>query len=156
MQYNIIGGTFPVVTCTLADGESMITEGGSMVWMTPNMEMSTTGGGIGKMFSKAVSGESFIMQKLTGNGIAFAEIDGDLVEYQLAAGQQMVVDTGNVAGFEESVSIEAHMVKGAKNIFLGGEGMFNTVLTGPGRIWLQTMPISSLAAAIAPMVSSGN
>lgn len=125
MQYNIIGGTFPVVTCTLADGESMITEGGSM-------------------------------QKLTGNGIAFAEIDGDLVEYQLAAGQQMVVDTGNVAGFEESVSIEAQMVKGAKNIFLGGEGMFNTVLTGPGRIWLQTMPISSLAAAIAPMVSSGN
>lgn len=96
------------------------------------------------------------MQKLTGNGIAFAEIDGDLVEYQLAAGQQMVVDTGNVAGFEESVSIEAQMVKGAKNIFLGGEGMFNTVLTGPGRIWLQTMPISSLAAAIAPMVSSGN
>lgn len=96
------------------------------------------------------------MQKLTGNGIAFAEIDGDLVEYQLAAGQQMVVDTGNVAGFEESVSIEAQMVKGAKNILLGGEGMFNTVLTGPGRIWLQTMPISSLAAAIAPMVSSGN
>lgn len=96
------------------------------------------------------------MQRLTGNGIAFAEIDGDLVEYQLAAGQQMVVDTGNVAGFEESVSIEAQMVKGAKNIFLGGEGMFNTVLTGPGRIWLQTMPISSLAAAIAPMVSSGN
>lgn len=101
-------------------------------------------------------GEGFIMQKLTGNGIAFAEIDGDLVEYQLAAGQQMVVDTGNVAGFEESVSIEAQMVKGAKNILLGGEGMFNTVLTGPGRIWLQTMPISSLAAAIAPMVSSGN
>lgn len=224
MQYNIIGGTFPVVTCTLADGESMITEDGSMVWMTPNMEMSTTGGGIGKMFSKAVSGESlfqniwtahgnamiafgssfpgrimpiqiapgqswilqkraflaaergvelsthfnksaktgifggegFIMQKLTGNGIAFAEIDGDLVEYQLAAGQQMVVDTGNVAGFEESVSIETQMVKGAKNILLGGEGMFNTVLTGPGRIWLQTMPISGLAAAIAPMVSSGN
>lgn len=96
------------------------------------------------------------MQRLTGNGIAFAEIDGDLVEYQLAAGQQMVVDTGNVAGFEESVSIEAQMVKGAKNILLGGEGMFNTVLTGPGRIWLQTMPISGLAAAIAPMVSSGN
>ena len=96
------------------------------------------------------------MQRLTGNGIAFAEIDGDRVEYQLAAGQQMVVDTGNVAGFEESVSIEAQMVKGAKNILLGGEGMFNTVLTGPGRIWLQTMPISSLAAAIAPMVSSGN
>lgn len=224
VQYKILGGTFPVVTCNLADGESMITESGAMVWMTPNMEMSTTGGGLGKMFSKAVSGESmfqniwaahgsamitfgscfpgrivpieigpnkswvlqkrsflaaesgvelsvhfnrkaktgifggegFVMQKLTGSGIAFAEIDGDLVEYQLAPGQQMIVDTGNVAGFEETVKIDAQMVKGAKNIVFGGEGLFNTVLTGPGRIWLQTMPVSNLAAAIAPMVSSGN
>ena len=101
-------------------------------------------------------GEGFIMQKLSGSGIAFAEIDGDLVEYELAAGQQMIVDTGNVAGFEESVSIDTQMVKGAKNIFLGGEGMFNTVLTGPGRIWLQTMPISNVAAAIAPMLPSSN
>lgn len=101
-------------------------------------------------------GEGFVMQKLTGSGIAFAEIDGDLVEYQLAPGQQMIVDTGNVAGFEETVKIDAQMVKGAKNIVFGGEGLFNTVLTGPGRIWLQTMPVSNLAAAIAPMVSSGN
>lgn len=224
VQYKILGGTFPAVTCNLADGESMITESGAMVWMTPNMEMSTTGGGLGKMFSKAVSGESmfqniwtahgsamitfgscfpgrivpieigpnkswvlqkrsflaaesgvelsvhfnrkaktgifggegFVMQKLTGSGIAFAEIDGDLVEYQLAPGQQMIVDTGNVAGFEETVKIDAQMVEGAKNIVFGGEGLFNTVLTGPGRIWLQTMPVSNLAAAIAPMVSSGN
>lgn len=68
----------------------------------------------------------------------------------------MIVDTGNVAGIEETVKIDAQMVKGAKNIVFGGEGLFNTVLTGPGRIWLQTMPVSNLAAAIAPMVSSGN
>ena len=68
----------------------------------------------------------------------------------------MIVDTGNVAGFEETVKIDAQMVKGAKNIVFGGEGLFNTVLTGPGRIWLQTMPVTNLAAAIAPMVSSGN
>ena len=225
MKYNIQGEPMPVVICHLEAGESMITERGSMVWMSANMRMETKAGGLGKALGRMFGGESlfqntytaeggpgmiafassfpgairaveitpnmpviaqksaflaatpgvdlsihfqkkvgagffggegFIMQKLTGNGIAFAEIDGDLVEYQLAAGQQMVVDTGNVAGFEESVSIEAQMVKGAKNILLGGEGMFNTVLTGPGRIWLQTMPISSLAAAIAPMVSSGN
>ena len=96
------------------------------------------------------------MQKLTGSGVAFAEIDGDRVEYELAAGQQMIVDTGNVAGFEETVSIDAQMVKGVKNIMFGGEGVFNTVLTGPGRIWLQTMPISNLAAAVASMTNNNN
>ena len=68
----------------------------------------------------------------------------------------MIVDTGNVAGFEETVQIDAQMVKGAKNIVFGGEGLFNTVLTGPGRIWLQTMPVTNLASAIAPMISTSN
>ena len=138
----------------IAPGHSIVVQKRGFLACTEGVELSVF---FQKKFGTGFfGGEGFIMQKLTGNGIAFAEIDGDLVEYQLAAGQQMVVDTGNVAGFEESVSIEAQMVKGAKNILLGGEGMFNTVLTGPGRIWLQTMPISGLAAAIAPMVSSGN
>lgn len=222
MQYQIMGGSFPVVSCQLTDGEQMITERGSMVWMTPNMEMTTRGGGVGKMFSKALSGESmfqniytshgqgmitfgssfpgkiipiqitpgkgwvlqkraflaseigvelnihfnkrvaagffggegFIMQRLSGQGLAFAEIDGDLIEYQLQAGQQMVVDTGNVAGFEETVTIEAKTVHGAKNVVFGGEGLFHTILTGPGRIWLQTMPLSSIAAALTPAGSA--
>ena len=68
----------------------------------------------------------------------------------------MIVDTGNVAGLEETVSIDAQMVKGVKNIMFGGEGVFNTVLTGPGRIWLQTMPISNLAAAVASMTNNNN
>ena len=224
MQYELKGGAFPVVVCRLSSGESMITEKGSMVWMTPNMEMTTTGGGgIGKMFSKALTGESmfqniytargegmitfgssfpgqilplevtpgksfilqksaflaseagvqlsmhinqklgagffggegFIMQKLTGNGIAFAEVDGELVEYTLAPGEQMVVDTGYVMGFELSVSMDIQQVKGLKNMVLGGEGLFNTVLTGPGKIWLQTMPISGVAAAIQPFLTFG-
>lgn len=224
MQYELKGGAFPVVVCRLNSGESMITEKGSMVWMTPNMEMTTTGGGgIGKMFSKALIGESmfqniytargegmitfgssfpgqilplevtpgksfilqksaflaseagvqlsmhvnqklgagffggegFIMQKLTGNGIAFAEVDGELVEYTLAPGEQMVVDTGYVMGFELSVSMDIQQVKGLKNMVLGGEGLFNTVLTGPGKIWLQTMPISGVAAAIQPFLTFG-
>ena len=223
MQYELKGGAFPVVVCRLNSGESMITEKGSMVWMTPNMEMTTNGGGIGKMFSKALTGESmfqniytargegmitfgssfpgqilplevtpgksfilqksaflaseagvqlsmhvnqklgagffggegFIMQKLTGNGIAFAEVDGELVEYTLAPGEQMVVDTGYVMGFELSVSMDIQQVKGLKNMVLGGEGLFNTVLTGPGKIWLQTMPISGVAAAIQPFLTFG-
>ena len=222
MQYEIRGGQFPVVICTLNANETMITESGSMVWMTPNMHMETTsGGGIGKMFSKALSGENlfqnrytatggpgmiafgssfpgkimaiqlapgrefilqkrsflaseagvqldihfnkkasvgifggegFIMQRVSGTGMVFAEIDGDLVEYQLAAGQKMVIDTGCVAGFEPSVQIEIQQVPGFKNKMLGGEGFFNTVLTGPGRIWLQTMPIPGVAAAIQPYI----
>ena len=224
MKYEIKGGAFPVVVCELTDGEQMITEKGSMVWMTPNMEMETTGGGIGKMFSKAFSsesmfqniytargagmitfgssfpgkilplqiapgremivqknaflaseagvelsihfnkklgagffgGEGFIMQRLSGSGMAFIEIDGDLVEYDLAPGQKMVIDTGNVAGFEPTVSIEIQQVPGLKNKFLGGEGLFNTTLTGPGKIWLQTMPISNVAMAIRPFIPTGN
>lgn len=224
MKYEIKGGAFPVVVCELTDGERMITEKGSMVWMTPNMEMETTGGGIGKMFSKAFSGESmfqniytargagmitfgssfpgkilplqiapgremivqknaflaseagvelsihfnkklgagffggegFIMQRLSGSGMAFLEIDGELVEYDLAPGQKMVIDTGNVAGFEPTVSIDIQQVPGLKNKLLGGEGLFNTTLTGPGKIWLQTMPISNVAMAIRPFIPTGN
>ncbi len=224
MNYDIKGGAFPVVVCNLVDGEAMITEKGSMVWMTPNMEMQTHGGGVGKMFSKAFSGESmfqntyishgdgmiafgssfpgkiiainvdegknivlqkgaflasktgvtlsihfnkkagagffggegFIMQKLSGKGVAFAEVDGELVEYELATGQQMVIDTGNVLGFEATVGIDVQTVKGVKNVLLGGEGLFNTVLTGPGKIWLQTMPISNVASAIRRYIPSGN
>ena len=223
MQYDIKGGSFPVVICTLENGEKMITEKSSMAWMTPNMQMETHGGGIGKMFSKAFSGESmfqnhytakggpgmiaftssfpgniqvlnitpghemivqksaflaseagvelsihfqkrlgagffggegFIMQKLSGNGTAFVEIDGDLVEYNLQPGQKMIVDTGNVAGFEATVHMDIQAVSGAKNVLFGGEGLFNTVLTGPGKIWLQTMPIYSVAGALRPYLPS--
>ena len=215
MQYEIKGGNFPVVICSLENGETMITEKGSMAWMSPNMQMETHGGGLGKMFSKAFSGESmfqnhytargdgiiafgssfpgkvlplqiapgremivqkraflaseagvnlsihfhkklatgifggegFIMQRLSGYGTAFIEIDGELIEYELKPGQQIVVDSGYVAGFETSVRMDVQSISGAKNVLFGGEGLFNTVLTGPGRVWLQTMPISNIAGA---------
>lgn len=224
MHYEIKGEPFPVVICKLSDGEQMITEKGSMVWMSPNMQMDTKGGGLGKMFSKAFSGESmfqniytahgngmiafgssfpgkiipltitpgqdmilqksaflasetgidlsvyfskkfsaglfggegFIMQRVSGNGTVFMEIDGDVVEYELAQGQQIVVDTGNVAAFTPSVQMEIRQVPGLKNKLLGGEGLFNTILTGPGRIWLQTMPISNVALSMRPYFPSGN
>lgn len=224
MRYEITGGSFPVVVCHLQDREKMITESGSMVWMSPNMQMETSGGGLGKMFSRAFSGENmfqniytargdgmiafgssfpgkivpieigpgrnmilqkksflaaesgvelsihfnkkmgsgffggegFIMQRISGRGIAFAEIDGELVKYDLAPGQQIVVDTGNVAGFEPTVSIDIQQVPGLKNMFFGGEGVFNTLLTGPGEVWLQTMPICNVAMAIRPFIPTGN
>lgn len=224
MRYEIKGGAFPVVICQLENGEQMITEKGSMVWMSPNIEMKTQGGGLGKMFSKVLSGESmfqniytangsgmiafgssfpgtvkpieisgmnemivqksaflasesgvnlsihfsrkfsaglfggegFIMQRLSGNGMAFVEIDGELIEYDLAPGQKIVVDTGNVAGFTTSVQMEIQQVPGLKNKIFGGEGLFNTVLTGPGRVWLQTMPISNVAASIIPYIPVSN
>ena len=224
MRYEIKGGNFPVVICNLENGEKMITERGSMCWMSPNMQMETKGGGLGKMFSKAFSGESmfqnhytarggagmiaftssfpgeikvldiapgqefivqksaflaseagvnlsihfqkrlgaglfggegFIMQRLSGYGKAFVEIDGDLMEYNLKPGQKIIVDTGNVAGFEPSVQMDIQTVPGAKNMLFGGEGIFNTVLTGPGRVWLQTMPIYNVANAIRPYIPTG-
>lgn len=96
------------------------------------------------------------MQRLSGRGIAFVEIDGELVEYELKPGQQIVVDTGNVAGFEPGVQMDIQQVPGLKNKLLGGEGLFNTILTGPGRVWLQTMPICNVAASIRPFIPTGN
>ena len=100
-------------------------------------------------------GEGFIMQRLSGSGIAFLEIDGAAIEYDLAPGQQMVVDTGYLAMMDATCSMDIQTVPGLKNKFFGGEGFFNTVITGPGRIVLQTMPISGVAAAIRPFIPTG-
>ena len=225
MQYNITGEPMPVVICDLSAGESMITEKGSMVWMSPNMEMQTSAGGIGKAFGRMFSGESmfqniytaqggpgmiafassfpgairtveitpdrpviaqksaflaaeegvelsvffqkklgagffggegFIMQKLSGHGMAFLEIDGSSVEYDLGPGQQMIVDTGNLAMIDATCSIDIKSIKGVKNALFGGEGLFNTVVTGPGHIVLQTMPISGFAGAISAVLPNKN
>ena len=93
-------------------------------------------------------GEGFIMQKLSGNGIAFIEIDGHAVEYDLAPGQQMIIDTGYLAYMDASCTMDVVTVKGAKNVFFGGEGLFNTRVTGPGKVVLQTMPISRIAGVL--------
>ena len=226
MKYQIQGDSTPVVICELNAGETMITESGSMVWMSPNMEMQTSGGGsLGKAFGRMFSGENifqnlytakggpgliafassfpgsiraveitpdkpvicqksaflaaeqgvelstffqkrgmvgffggegFIMQKLSGRGLAFIEIDGHAVEYDLKPGQQIIVDTGNLAIVEPTCSIDVQTVKGMKNMFFGGEGIFNTVLTGPGRVWLQTMPIYNVANAIRPYIPTSS
>ena len=226
MRYQIQGETLPVVICELEDGEKMITEGGAMSWMSPNMKMETTSnGGLGKAVGRAFSGEKmfqniytaqggpgmiafassfpgsirafeiapgqdmifqkkaflaaetgvelsvhfrkkvasglfggegFIMKKISGQGIVFAEFDGHVIEYELQAGQQIVVDTGHLAAMTASCNMDIQSVPGVKNMLFGGEGFFNTVITGPGKVWLQTMPISNVAGAIRPYIPSGS
>ncbi len=99
-------------------------------------------------------GEGFIMQKVSGNGKVFVEINGHAVEYNLREGQSIIVDTGNLAVMSASCTMDIVPVRGAKNVLFGGEGLFNTIVTGPGRVVLQTMPISVLAAAVAPHVTT--
>ena len=105
-----------------------------------------------KLGTGLLGGEGFVMQKLSGQGIAFLEIDGTVMEYNLAPGQQMILDTGYLAMMDASVQMDVQSVKGIKNKMLGGEGFFNTVVTGPGKIILQTMPISGFVGLISGML----
>ena len=222
MRYDIQGDTLPVVVMYLDSGESIITEGGGMSWMSPNMTMQTTAGGFGKAIGRMFSGESifqniytaqggpgmiacassfpgsvkvfnvtpqnpiilqksaflcaqmgvelsvyfrknfgaglfggegFILQKISGNGLCFAEFDGHVVEYDLAPGQQIIIDTGNLAAMTASCQMNVKTVSGVKNVMFGGEGLFNTVVTGPGKVWLQSMPAAKLAMLLSGYVS---
>ena len=222
MQYSIEGEPLPVVICNVQAGETMITEKGAMSWMSPNMRMETVGGGIGKMFGRAFSGEAmfqnrytaeggdgliafassfpgsikafeitpgnemvcqksaflastegvelsiffnkkvgsglfggegFIMQKLSGTGMVFVEFDGYIKEYVLQPGQEMVLDTGYLAAMSATCSMEIQSVAGLKNKLFGGEGFFNTVVRGPGKIYIQSMPISAMAGVLGPFLS---
>lgn len=223
MKYQIKGEPFPVAILELNANESVVCQKGAMAWMSPNMQMATSGGGIGKMFSRAFSGESmfqntytaaggpglisfavtapgailpvqitptrsiiaqksaylaseksidmnvffqkkiasgffggegFIMQQFTGSGILFLEIDGSIVEYDLQPGQSMLVDTGYLAAMDATCQISIESVSGVGNALFGGEGLFNTKVTGPGHIWLQTMPLPQFAGAIRRYIPS--
>ncbi len=101
-------------------------------------------------------GEGFILEKLTGQGTAFINAAGDFVEYVLQPGQQVKVSTGCVVGFEPTVHFDIQTVGGLKTMFFGGEGVFVTILTGPGRIVLQSMTIGNLAMAIYPFLPRTN
>jgi len=109
-----------------------------------------------KLGAGLFGGEGFIMQRLSGQGLAFLEFDGSVVEYGLQPGQQIVVDTGYLAAMDATCKMEIRTVPGIKNMMFGGEGLFNTVITGPGRVWLQTMPISNVAGALRPFFPSSN
>lgn len=226
MRYEIKGAPFPAATCYLEAGEQIITEGGGMSWMSPNMKMeTTTNGGIGKALGRMLShdkmfqnrytsvggngmitfassfpgeikaieikpgeelicqkssflastpgvnmsvffrkklstglfgGEGFIMQKFEGAGLLFIEIDGTPVEYDLQAGEQIIIDTGHLVMMSASCKMDVRTVSGMKNIVFGGEGLFNTVVEGPGKVVLQTMPVSKLAGTLAAYMPTSN
>ena len=110
-----------------------------------------------KRLGKALfGGEGFIMQKISGDGIVFLEIDGHCKEYELAAGQSIVVDTGYLAAMTEGCTMDIQTVKGAKNIFFGGEGIFHTRITGPGKVYIQSMPIITMAERLSPYLNIDN
>lgn len=217
MEYAVDGTVLQTVTCKLSAGETLYTQSGGMAWMTGEVEMKTSSGGLLAGLKRSMSGssffitdyscrsgsasitfsaevpgkiiplqlrhgeemivqkdgflaaeksvqldiffqrklgagffggEGFILQKLQGPGVAFVQLSGEIVEAQLSPGQLMRVDTGHVGMFEPSTAFDVEMVKGVRNIFFGGEGLFFATLRGPGRVWLQTMPISKLAARI--------
>ena len=126
MNYEIKGGVFPVVVCQLADGEQMITEKGSMVWMTPNMSMETRGGGLGKMFSKAFSGESMFQNIYTAKGagmIAFgSSFPGKILPLTITPGHDMILQKNAFLASETSVELSIHFNKKMGAGFFGGEG----------------------------------
>lgn len=222
MQYEIKGAPLPYVEIQLNPGESLKCQGGAMSWMSSGLRMETKGGGLGKMFSKALTGESmfeniytadapgyiafassmpgnilavqiepgkdmicqksaylaatrgvdisiffqkklgagffggegFIMQKLSGSGLVFVEIDGSVEIKDLAPGEQIQIDTGYLAMMESTCTMDVQTVGSVKNALLGGEGLFNTVVRGPGRVWLQSMPVSKLVASL-PLATPG-
>ena len=105
-----------------------------------------------KLGAGLVGGEGFIMQKVTGPGLVFLEVDGFSQDYDLAPGEQLICDTGVLAVMDETCTMDVQMVKGVKNVIFGGEGLFDTVVTGPGKVHLQTMTIGRLARQIIPYI----
>ncbi len=101
-------------------------------------------------------GEGFIMQKVTGNGLVFLEIDGYCKEYELGVGQSIVLDTGYLAAMSESCTMDIQTVPGVKNMLFGGEGVFNTVVTGPGKVYVQSMPVINTASALSPYLQTNS
>ena len=142
--------SFPgrIVARELGPGQSVIAQKSAFLCASYGTELSVyVNKGVGKGL---FGGEGFLMQKITGPGMAFFEIDGYCKEYDLAPGERIVCDTGVMALMDETVQMEIQTVKGLKNKILGGEGLFDTVLVGPGKVALQTMTVSKLAGLIIP------
>lgn len=130
----------------------IIAQKGAFICSEKDVNLKIT---LSKKFSAGLfGGEGFILQELSGNGTAFLEVDGDMVEKTLAPGEILKVDTGNVVAFEKSVSYEIETVKGLSNIFFGGEGLFLTKLVGPGRVILQTQNFNDFAGRIISRIPS--
>lgn len=150
----VYASSFPgaILAFEISAGQEIIAQKSAFLASASTVELSVA-------FQKKLAGgffggEGFIMQRLSGQGTAFLEIDGYVKEYDLQAGQSMVIDTGYLAAMTGSCTMDITSVKGLKNKFLGGEGFFNTVVTGPGKIYLQSMPVNQMASALIPFMPS--
>ena len=132
---------------------SIIAQKGAFLCATPGVELKAF---VTNVKGGLFGGEGFILQQYVGQGLVFCELDGAIREVELAAGEKLVIDTGNVAAWESTVTYNSQMVKGFKNVLFGGEGLFLTTLTGPGKVWLQTMSISELAKRLIPYMPTGS
>jgi uncharacterized protein (TIGR00266 family) len=141
-----------IIPLDLADGESMIAQKDAFMCAEDSVDMEMHFRR--KLGTGLFGGEGFILQKITGPGRAFVEIAGEVRNYKLKAGQVLKVDPGYIAMYEPSVTYDIQMVKGISNVLFGGEGLFLATLTGPGQVWLQTMPLVNLAAAIRRYIPS--
>lgn len=143
-----------IVPFELRAGESIIVQKSAFLAMEQGLDLSV-------YFHKKLSrgffgGEGFIMQRISGNGVVFLEIDGHCKEYTLAAGESMLIDTGFLAAMSDTCTMEIQRVKGVKNVLFGGEGLFLTRVVGPGKVYLQSMPISNTAAVLSAYMSIGS
>ena len=151
--------SFPgsIIPYEVTPGNGIIVQKSGFLAMEKGLELSV-------FFQKSLGkglfgGEGFIMQKVTGNGLAFIEIDGYCKEYTLQVGESIIVDTGYLAAMSESCQMDVMTVKGAKNILFGGEGLFHTRITGPGKVYIQSMPVINTAqrlVAYLPNTNSSN
>lgn len=145
----VAGEILPV---NVGETGGLICQKGAFLCAEPSVNLNIT---LTKKFTGGLfGGEGFILQDISGQGMCFLEIDGDKVIKELAPGEVLKVDTGNVVAFERSVQYEIETVKGLKNIFLGGEGLFLTKLVGPGKVILQTQNFNEFAGRIARMIPS--
>lgn len=142
--------TFPgqILAVPVSASKTIVAQGSAFLACEKNVDMSIFFQK--KLGSGLFGGEGFIMEKFTGEGMVFLEIDGSVVEYELAQGETKIINTGYLAAMDETVSIDVEMLKGLGNMLFGGESLFNTKVTGPGHVWLQTMPIAGVAAALKP------
>ena len=145
--------SFPgsIIPYEVSPGNSIIVQKHSFLAMEKGLDLSIF---FQKRLGKGLfGGEGFVMNKISGSGLVFIEIDGYCKEYDLQANESIIVDTGYLAAMSESCSMDIEAVQGAKNIFLGGMGLFHTKITGPGKVYLQTMPIIKTAKAIEPYIT---
>ena len=145
-----MASSFPgsIIPFHLTPGNDVVVQKRGFLAMEDGMQMTVA-------FQKKVGaglfgGEGFLMQRISGNGVAFVEIDGSVTEIELRDGESLLVDTGYLAAYTGQCKMDVQAVKGLGNVLFGGEGLFNTVITGPGKVYLQSMPIYGLAAALGP------